>query len=131
LRKSLLFSHRAILFSYGDLDYNANRPDGKNSKTPVSGAGGMSRPYRADQIFHTLSTTRHRCSLNIWALTQNRGVGHRRLVTPEMRPLVTLEKVLMNQFISNVRFRLRIRTETCLKVRPELEPGPTYNSAYR
>jgi len=38
---------------------------------------------RADQISHTLPTTRPRCNLNVWALAQSRGDGHRSLVTPE------------------------------------------------
>jgi len=38
---------------------------------------------RADQISHTLPTTRHRCNLDVWALAQSRGDGHRSLVTPE------------------------------------------------
>jgi len=29
------------------------------------------------------SPTSHRCNLDVWALAQNRGVGHRSLVTPE------------------------------------------------
>jgi len=42
---------------------------------------------RADQISHTLLTTRHRCNLDtvatliVWALAQSRE--HRSLVTPE------------------------------------------------
>jgi len=31
-----------------------------------------------------LPTTRHRCNLDVWALTQCRGDGHRSLVIPEM-----------------------------------------------
>jgi len=40
---------------------------------------------RADQISHTLPTTRHRCNLDCTdvALAQSRGDGHRSLVTPE------------------------------------------------
>jgi len=38
---------------------------------------------RADQISHTLPTTRHRCNIDVWALVQSRGVGRRSLVTPE------------------------------------------------
>jgi len=30
-----------------------------------------------------LSTTRHRCNLDVWALAQSCGDGHRLLVTPE------------------------------------------------
>jgi len=30
-----------------------------------------------------LPTTRHRCNLDVWALAQSRGDGHRSLVTPE------------------------------------------------
>jgi len=28
-------------------------------------------------------TTRHRCNLDVWALAQSRGDGHRSLVTPK------------------------------------------------
>jgi len=38
---------------------------------------------RADQISHTLATTRHRLNLDVWAMAQSRGDGHRSLVTPE------------------------------------------------
>jgi len=31
-----------------------------------------------------LPTTRHCCNLDVWALAQNRGDGHRSLVTLEM-----------------------------------------------
>jgi len=48
----------------------------------------------ADQISHTLSTTRHRCNLDVWALAQSRGVGHRSLVTPEIRVLASIMKIL-------------------------------------
>jgi len=37
---------------------------------------------QADQISHTLPNTRHRCNLDVWALAQSRGDGHRSLVTP-------------------------------------------------
>jgi len=30
-----------------------------------------------------LPTTRHRCNLDVWALAQSRGDGHRSLVKPE------------------------------------------------
>jgi len=58
-------------------------PDGTSSKTSASGAGGMGFKSRADQISHTLLTTRHRCNLDVRVLTQSRGVGHRSLVTSE------------------------------------------------
>jgi len=45
--------------------------------------GGMEFKSRADQISHTLPTTRHRCNFDVWALAQSRGDGHRSLVTPE------------------------------------------------
>jgi len=35
------------------------------------------------RLLHTLPTTRHRCNLDVWALAQSRGDGHRSLVTPE------------------------------------------------
>jgi len=38
---------------------------------------------RADQISHTLTTTRHRCNLDVWVLVQSRGDWYRSLVTPE------------------------------------------------
>jgi len=34
-------------------------------------------------LLDTLPTTRHRCNLDVWALAQSRGDGHRSLVTPE------------------------------------------------
>jgi len=40
-------------------------------------------PHVANQIFHTLPTTRHRCNLKVWSLAQSRGDGHLSLVTPE------------------------------------------------
>jgi len=56
------------------------RPEGSNS---ASGAGGMvAFKSRADQISHTLLTTRHRCNLDVWTQAQSRGVWHRSLVTP-------------------------------------------------
>jgi len=44
---------------------------------------GMGFISRADQISHTLPTTRYRCNLEVWALAQSHGDGHRLLVTPE------------------------------------------------
>jgi len=38
---------------------------------------------QADQISHMLPATRHRYNLDVWALVQSRGDGHRTLVTPE------------------------------------------------
>jgi len=61
----------------------ADRPDGASGKKSASGAGRMGFKFRSDQISHTLPTTRHRCSLNVWALAQSRVDGHRSLVTPE------------------------------------------------
>jgi len=37
-------------------------------KTSASGTGGMGFTSRADQIFHTLSTTRQRCNLECKAV---------------------------------------------------------------
>jgi len=54
-----------------------------SGKTSASGVGGMGFKFRANQISHTLSTTRHRCNLDVWALAQRRGDRHRSLVTPE------------------------------------------------
>jgi len=45
--------------------------------------GGMGFISRADQISHTLPTTRHRCNLDVCALAQSCGDGHRSIVTPE------------------------------------------------
>jgi len=49
----------------------------------ASGAGGMGFISRADQISHTLPKTRHRCNLDVWALVQSHGDGHRSRVTPK------------------------------------------------
>jgi len=38
---------------------------------------------QADQISHTLPTTRHCCNLDVWTLVRSRGDGHRSLFTPE------------------------------------------------
>jgi len=38
-------------------------PNGASDKTSASGAGGMGFKSRADQISHTLPTTRHRCNI--------------------------------------------------------------------
>jgi len=38
--------------------------------------------------------TRHRCNLDVWALAQSRGDGHRSLMTPE-RVLSKYNKVLI------------------------------------
>jgi len=59
-----------------------DRPDGTSAKS-ASGAGGMEFKSQADQISHTMLTTRHRFNLDVWALTQSRGDRHRSLVTPE------------------------------------------------
>jgi len=54
-----------------------------SGKTFASGAGGMGFKSRADQISYMLPTTRQRCNLEVWAVAQSRGDGHRSLVTPE------------------------------------------------
>jgi len=59
------------------------RPDGTSDKTSGSGARGMGFNPPADQISHTLPTTRHRCNVDVWAQEQSCGVGHHSLVTPE------------------------------------------------
>jgi len=59
------------------------RPDSTSGKTFASGAGGMGFKSRANQISHTLPTTRHRSTLIVWALAQSHGDGHCSLVTPE------------------------------------------------
>jgi len=45
-------------------------------------AGGMGFKSRADQISHTLPTTRHRCNRDCVGLDAKRGDGHHSLVTP-------------------------------------------------
>jgi len=51
----------------------------------ASGAGSMEYKFRADQISHTLPTTRlsSPLHLDVWVLLQSRRDGHRSLVTPE------------------------------------------------
>jgi len=44
---------------------------------------GMGFTSQANQISHTLPTTRHRCKLDAWALEQSRRVGHHPLMTPK------------------------------------------------
>jgi len=56
---------------------------GASGKTSASGSGGMGFKFQADQISHTLPTTRHCCNLDVWALAQSRGDEHCSLVTPE------------------------------------------------
>jgi len=59
------------------LHFTDQWPDGANSKMFASGAGGMGFKSRTDQISNTFPTTCHRRNLNVLALTQSRGVGHR------------------------------------------------------
>jgi len=40
---------------------------------------------RANQISHTLPTTRHRCNLDVWALAQSRGDGQWVPLTRDIR----------------------------------------------
>jgi len=56
---------------------------------------------RADQISHTLPMTRHCCNLDVWALAQSRGDGHRSLVTPE-RVLSKYNKDLIKFYLSRI-----------------------------
>jgi len=72
---------RKVLNNQGGFLYSW--PDGTSVKISASGTGGMGSKSRANQISHTLPTTRHRCNLDVWALVQSRGDGHRSLVTPE------------------------------------------------
>jgi len=65
------------------LNTYGHRPDGTCGKTFASGAGGMGFKPAADQTFYTLPSIRHCCNLDVWALAQSRGDGHRSLVTPE------------------------------------------------
>jgi len=55
-----------------------------SGKTSASDAEVIGFKSRSDIISHPLPTTRHRSNLEVWALVQNRVVGHRSLVTPEM-----------------------------------------------
>jgi len=48
--------------------HNFDRPDSTSGKTFASGAEGMGFISRADQISHTLPTTRHRCNLDCMGL---------------------------------------------------------------
>jgi len=43
---------------------------------------------RADQISHTLPATRHRCNLEVWALAQSRGDGHRLVLSEYNEDLI-------------------------------------------
>jgi len=45
-----------------------NHQNSTSGKTSVSGVGCLEFKSRADQISHTLPTTRHRCNLEVWAL---------------------------------------------------------------
>jgi len=47
-----------------------DRPDSTCGKTFASGAGGTGFRSRADQIYHTLPTTRHRCNLDCVGLSE-------------------------------------------------------------
>jgi len=59
------------------------RHDVTSGKTSVTGAGGMGFKSRADQVSHMLPTTCYYYNLDVWALAQSRGDGHRSLETPE------------------------------------------------
>jgi len=78
-----------VLSSYFSFSKNykntviCNKSDGASGTMSASGAGGMGIKFRADQISHTLPTTRHRCKLDVWALAQSRGDGHHSLMTPK------------------------------------------------
>jgi len=52
-------------FTISILNLSYNRPDGTSVKTSASDAGGMGFKSRADQISHTLPSTRHRCNLKV------------------------------------------------------------------
>jgi len=62
---------------------NEHRTGGASSKMSASGARGKEFKSRANQIYHTLPTTRHRCNLEVWTLAQSRRDKHRSLVTPK------------------------------------------------
>jgi len=55
-------SYATIMIYY--MESCAYRPDSTSGKTFASGTGGMRFKSRADQIYHTLPTTRHRCNLD-------------------------------------------------------------------
>jgi len=40
--------------------------EGTSGKTSASGPRGMGFNFQADQIFHTLPITRHRCKFEVW-----------------------------------------------------------------
>jgi len=80
---SLHFGNRVANYIGCIQNCKLRRPDDGSGKTSTAGAGGMGFKSRADQISHTLPTTRYRCNLEVWALAQSRGDGHRSIVTPE------------------------------------------------
>jgi len=58
----------SLMFFSGGATALINRPDGESGKTFVSGARGMKFKSRLDQISHMLTTTRHHCNIEVWAL---------------------------------------------------------------
>jgi len=84
----------------------SHRPDSISGKTFATGAGGMGFKPRADQISHTLPTTRHCCNLDVWALmAQSRRDGHCSLVTPE-RVLSEYNKDLIFLNFKNINYNV-------------------------
>jgi len=64
LRNKALYLEKATEeYSSGARHWGYYRPDSTSGKTFASGTGGMGLKSQADQISHTLPTTRHRCNL--------------------------------------------------------------------
>jgi len=69
---------------FGKTYRDLNRPDRTSDKIYASGAGGMGFKFWADQISHTLPTTRHRCNLDCvglglcgpWRKAAEMGTAH-------------------------------------------------------
>jgi len=79
-----------------------NWTDGASDKTFASGVGSMRFKSRDDEISHTLPMTYHRCNLNMQALAQSLGDGHRSIVTLE-RVLSEYKEDLIFYFLINCK----------------------------
>jgi len=60
-----------------------NWTEDESGKSFASDTGSIGFKYRDDKISHTLPMIRHRCNLELWALAQSHGDGHRSLLTFE------------------------------------------------
>jgi len=80
--------------------------NGTSGKTSASGMRRMGFNSRADQISHTLPTTRYRCNLDVWALAQNRGDGNRSLVTPPKGYWASMLRIWFFCFYSSKQTRI-------------------------